>query len=82
MVYTWGSVERVIPERRSDDSGRLPPHAYMAHHGIVQNDDPVVVFEGQQVGTGPDGEPLAVPTGDIRWITWRELVALTKEAEA
>jgi hypothetical protein len=38
----------------------------------------VVVFEGRQVGTGLDGEPLVVPTQTIRWMTWAELVAETK----
>jgi hypothetical protein len=42
---------------------------YFDQHGIAADDDPVVVFEGERVGTGFDGEPLAVPTGDIRWTT-------------
>lgn len=37
--------------------------------------DAVVVFEGQQVGTGCDGEPLAVPTGTVRWTTYGDLAA-------
>ena len=43
--------------------------SYMDAHGIVGDDDPVVIFEGQRVGTGGDGEPLAVPTGQVRWTT-------------
>ena len=43
--------------------------AYLDRHGVVVADDPVVIFEGQRVGTGGDGEPLAVPTGQVRWTT-------------
>ena len=53
--------------------------AYMDRHGVVGDDDPVVVFEGQRVGTGGDGEPLAVPTGHVRWTT---IGALRAEAGA
>ncbi|GAA0719758.1 hypothetical protein Drose_06055 [Dactylosporangium roseum] len=49
--------------------------AYMDEHGIVADDDQVVVFEGQRVGTGGDGEPLAVPTGQVRWTTYGALRA-------
>lgn len=43
-------------------------------------DRQVVVFEGHAVGTGFDGEPLAIPTGNVEWITWAELVERTKAA--
>jgi len=43
--------------------------SYMDAHGVVTDDDPVVIFEGVRVGTGGDGEPLAVPTGQVRWTT-------------
>lgn len=49
--------------------------AYFARHGEPLGDDTVVVFEGQRVGTGFDGEPLAVPTGAVRHTTWAEFVA-------
>src|SRR5690606_11407414 len=42
---------------------------YMRVHGVVTDDDPVVIFEGHRVGTGGDGEPLAGPSGRIRWTT-------------
>jgi hypothetical protein len=50
--------------------------AYMNSHGVAAEDDAVVIFEGQQVGTGFDGEPLAVPTGRVEWTTWGELIAV------
>jgi hypothetical protein len=49
--------------------------AYFAEHGTPASTDDVVVFEGRRVGTGFDGEPLAVPTGDARWMTWAEFTA-------
>lgn len=52
---------------------------YMTKHGMASGDDKVVIFEGRKVGTGFDGEPLAVPTGDVKWITWAELAQQTKE---
>jgi len=53
-----------------------------AHVGQVPDTRPVVaVFQGQQVGVGFDGEPLAVPTGAVQWITWAELAALAKETD-
>lgn len=55
---------------------------YMDEHGVVADNDPVVIFEGRQVGTGFDGEPLAVPTGKVRWITWKELKELALKEEA
>lgn len=52
------------------------------HVGSVIDKEPVVViFDGMQVGTGFDGEPLAVPTGNERWITWAELVKLADAEE-
>ncbi len=47
---------------------------YMDKHGVVDDSDAVVIFEGEQVGSGFDGEPLAVPTGRIEWTTWGELL--------
>lgn len=49
--------------------------AYMDEHGNPADTDPVVIFEGEQVGTGFDGEPLAIPTGHIRWTTYGALRA-------
>lgn len=47
------------------------------HIGADPGDGPIVViFDGMRVGTGFDAEPLAVPTGDTRWITWAELLQL------
>ncbi len=37
--------------------------------GGTGDSDPVVIFEGERVGTGFDGEPLAIPTGTVRWTT-------------
>jgi hypothetical protein len=42
----------------------------MTKHGVVSDNDLVVVFEGEQVGTGWDGEPLAVPSGVVEVIAW------------
>jgi hypothetical protein len=53
--------------------------AYLAtstYQRQVADDEAVVVFEGQRVGDGPDNEPLVIPTGDVKWITWGELVKL------
>jgi hypothetical protein len=43
---------------------------YMTKHGVVSDNDLVVVFEGEQVGTGWDGEPLAVPSRVVEVIAW------------
>jgi hypothetical protein len=50
---------------------------YMKKHGIVENDDKVIIFDGRQVGTGFDGEPLAVPSRTIEILTWSELLERT-----
>jgi hypothetical protein len=52
--------------------------AYMDEHGVVNPSDQVVIFEGRQVGNGFDGEPLAVPTGDVQWTTWAALLEVAR----
>lgn len=49
--------------------------AYMATHlGEISDDEGrVIVFEGNHVGDGFDGEPLAIPARIIEEITWTEL---------
>ena len=39
------------------------------------DDAPVVVFEGAELGRGEDNEPLVVPTRVIGWTTYGELLA-------
>ena len=39
-------------------------------------------FDGRWVGDGPDGEPLVVPSGEARIITWDELDAAAAEEAA
>lgn len=43
--------------------------------GTVENDDPVVIFEGEYYGAGFDGEDLAVPTRVVEEMTWAEFRA-------
>jgi hypothetical protein len=50
--------------------------AYFSRGGGLDAVDlaqPVVVFAGEQVGNGFDGEPLVVPTEVVRWTTLGEL---------
>lgn len=47
--------------------------AYFGQHYPAEVGDPVVVFEGVYVGTGFDGELLAIPTKVVRWTTFGEL---------
>lgn len=48
--------------------------AYFAQHlGSDPGPGMVIEFEGQRVGNGFDGEPLAIPTSIIRTMTWKEL---------
>lgn len=54
--------------------------AYFARHGEPTPDEPVVIFEGVRVGNGPDGEPLAIPTGGVRWTTYGALRAIGGES--
>ena len=49
--------------------------AYFGGHCPADDDDPVVIFEGQYAGQGLDGEPLAVPGATLRWTTIGELRA-------
>ncbi|MFJ6215081.1 hypothetical protein ACIQGZ_17355 [Streptomyces sp. NPDC092296] len=51
--------------------------AYFAerHMTSMLTGEPVVVFEGQQVDTGCDGEPTAIPTRVIETLTWSEFTA-------
>jgi len=50
---------------------------YMRQHGVMADDDRVIIFEGRRVGTGFDGEPLAVPARIIEETTWSEFLART-----
>lgn len=47
--------------------------AYFDQHCPADDTDPVVVFDGEIVGTGLDGEPLVIPTTVIRWTTVGQL---------
>ncbi len=49
--------------------------AYFSRHGEPADDEPVAIFEGTRVGTGVDGEPLAIPAGTVRWTTYGALRA-------
>lgn len=49
--------------------------AYMNEHGVMNNDDTVIVFEGRQVDTGFDGEPTAIPERIIETLPWSEFTA-------
>ncbi len=49
--------------------------AYFTKHSEPSGGDAVVIFEGEQVGNGVDGEPLAVPTGAVETTTWAEFLA-------
>jgi len=48
---------------------------YFTERGEPTADDTVVVFEGRQVDTGPDGEPTALPHRAIETLTWAEFTA-------
>lgn len=48
---------------------------FAAHLGSDPGDGAVIVFEGHQVGTGFDGEPLAVPARVVETLTWAEFIA-------
>ncbi len=52
---------------------------YFTRHGEPTHDEPVAIFEGHRIGTGFDGEPLAVPTGTVRWTTYGALRAETSD---
>ncbi|MCX4553186.1 hypothetical protein OG204_35085 [Streptomyces sp. NBC_01387] len=41
---------------------------------MITADEPVVVFEGWQAGTGFDGEPTAVPEHVIETLPWTEFL--------
>lgn len=45
------------------------------HAEYLSDDEPVVEFTGDVVGTGCDGEPLIVPTAVVRWTTLGQLRA-------
>lgn len=44
-----------------------------AHGSAVGDDDPVVLFEGTEVGVGPDNESLVVPRRVIAWFRGADL---------
>lgn len=50
---------------------------FQQHAGGAPADDHghVVVFEGEHVGDGCDGEPLAVPTRVVETLTWTQFAA-------
>lgn len=69
----WGEYERGAGERgysASESAERLIE--YFSSRG-VSDDAAVVVFEGTQVGGGPDNEPLVLPSRVIAWLRWSDL---------
>jgi len=50
--------------------------AYLSGHMGAAPGDTVIIFEGEQVGSCPDGMPLAVPARVVATTTWGEF---TKE---
>ena len=51
-----------------------------ARSGLADGEQ-VIVFEGQRIATGCDGEPTAVPTRVIEALTWEEFVARHQEVD-
>ncbi len=48
---------------------------YFENRGGCEDNVPVVIFHGRQVGSGTDNEPLVVPAGRPRWTTYEALKA-------
>ena len=74
----WGSEnmeegEEYEPQRgysSFDNPGKLIQ--YFEDRGGVPDDATVVVFDGEWMGQGDDGEDLTVPSQVIRTMTWKE----------
>lgn len=49
--------------------------AYFGYQLGAGSGSTVVIFEGEQSGTGIDGEPLAVPSRVVRTLTWAEFTS-------
>jgi hypothetical protein len=57
--------------------------AYFRNHGVDPHpEETVVVFEGEQAGTGLDGEPTAVPARVTETMTWEQFTARHAEEAA
>lgn len=55
--------------------------AYFTRSGMEPTaTDTVIIFDGQQVDTGFDGEPTTVPDTIIETLTWAEFTARHQEA--
>lgn len=48
---------------------------FQQHAGGAPEHGTVIVFEGEHVGDGCDGEPLAVPTRVVETLTWTQFAA-------
>lgn len=46
---------------------------FKAHGSDVGDDDPIVLFDGYEVGVGPDLEPLVVPKKVVAWFRGADL---------
>ena len=47
--------------------------AYFGDHGLpADHHGNVVIFEGRQVGSGFDGEPLVIPESTVQTMRWSE----------
>jgi len=70
----WGEDDAVpIRGYSAVESAEALVH-YMEIHGSgIGDDDPIVIFEGAVVGTGPDLEPLVIPRRAIAWVRGRDL---------
>lgn len=69
----WGEYGEVEPERgySAQESAAELLQYFEGRAGI--DDEPVVFFEGEAVGGGPDAEPLVVPRRVVSWIWGRDL---------
>jgi len=48
---------------------------YFEDHLAVSDSDRVILFTGEHVGTGPDGEPLVIPMQVISTMTWDQFTS-------
>ncbi|WP_327335091.1 hypothetical protein [Streptomyces anulatus] len=49
-------------------------------HPFIADSEPTIIFEGHEVGTGPDWEPLVIPNRVVETLNWGEFRARYDDA--
>ena len=68
----WGEDGDPVRGYSAMESAEELVRYFNARSGVA-DDAPIVVFTGVVIGTGPDNEPLVIPSQVLAWVTGADL---------